>query len=914
MFSEAKRKKIEMITCNTCGFYFLTTLDLKTHQTEPCKMPFNSLVNKHTEGNTNFSSSSQKIDNEVNNSSKANILADADADLYQATTAYESRESEDIESDNESLISQEFSDALKSNHDQSSLPTKLFLIDEFIRKNEQYIGSLQKNYIQHIPISSFNKRFHQTIIPSDEHGITYSISPLVGDNSQNPIKKCKQRLKYMISKLFPEVKEVCIHSGPFLHWNSNKPSMIKLSANVCFRDVECLISGILMDEEYMGLGYLCKEYLPLPPGIISSTYSNSLHFQRCCDYIKKIHPDGITLAFSLWSDSALYMNRGENKSGHAICLTLINVSATQFLSKQYGTRLLGFHNYQVDFSNENNLDATKSSWLRSQLNSKTLFHVLQEFKRLGQEGMIVNGEKYIPYIALVCADFPEHKLNTCTTRCMFCSTYNDHNTTPMQEKGNNFDPLLITDKNIVKDMMEFEEFQTSLSDEFTIEEVRRVQEFEKRMLKYQESCGRKMIFTFMERLRGLNQEPNITSASVAKDRDYILHPVFAPDRLHTLIINETRRAIEQLYKSTEQKKRASFFYQIERAGVDKSFAQLNIPTVSGMEIVTNSLKLLLCLCNCNILNPFKDITTLSNHIKLFMAYTLVVCITSKEIITEKDAEVLDDAGKMISLFSLQTKDRAIFHQLCKHLLDIRLYKLIGSPRFSSTSNGESFIADLKRGQHPKQSWRKDLLEKYQEKDIFIPRTWRSPLIHPSPKALPNYAKAFRVKKEIEIGKFRYMDITYFDKQRNNNYFDSKCLKLCTTPCPFKTRYSMIAIAANKRYVVTEIKSDAINTDTWFYFDDKDVLLKAQELVELSELQVAKYRHDNRINCHTELWNFLTISNEVVEISAVKIIGACYYEELYKDPLILAILNHQYSHILTGSNSISAPDDCRFALS
>ena len=76
------------------------------------------------------------------------------------------------------------------------------------------------------------------------------------------------------------------------------------------------------------------------------------------------------------------------------------------------------------------------------------------------------------------------------------------------------------------------------------------------------------------------------------------------------------------------------------------------------------------------------------------------------------------------------------------------------------------------------------------------------------------------------------------------------------------------------------------------------------MCEISHEKLNKYRKDNRGVPHSSLWTYLSPS-QVEFWDLCDIIGGCFHKDAMNSE-IFALLNHEYSHIITGRESVILP--------
>ncbi len=529
--------------------------------------------------------------------------------------------------------------------------------------------------------------------------------------------------------------------------------------------------------------------------------------------------------------------------------------------------------------------------LRTLAQSKAFGVIVNEINEMTVNGLRTSKGLFVPFIPTFCADIIELRYLLCCSHCPMCKEKS------VVGSSSNLYQVKELCNDDFNQVVSFESFQSSLNGQLLESERQFIISFQKRMNVYSETHHRKLILTAFERV-------NLP--------DYLhgLKSVVYPDRMHSLILNETKYFIEYLMDKLPSKcvdmlqkltKNLPYF----PAGIvlGKKITGVTAATISKVGLL-----LIVLLYDMDLLQYIDDKKDYFDSVDVLECLILVLCISSKEMITkhtdDDDLRVLEDVINKIKDASFFKNDvRINVHYFTSHFLNLHAWENVCSPRFISSSIGETSIGRLKAGlrsSNKRSEWRKDLLFKISIADLFLSASSTEDEFNGFEK--PNFVKVCMIKKG-------YLEIGFVDTKKRNLYYSYQAVII--TPSTIESgNYKVVASSFNRRMLVNEIIDHGNLTFNLYYqVKNVNITLKGHLLEDLPEsLQEEQYA-ENREAPHTKLWGALYVGR-IEEWPIADIIGCCTLLN-FGHRKIMHICNHEFSHIISNKPSVIQVPDCRY---
>lgn len=593
----------------------------------------------------------------------------------------------------------------------------------------------------------------------------------------------------------------------------------------------------------------------------------------------------IPFPLSLWSDGGNFFDW--NANGKATCITLVPLLFSALQMQYVRIAAMGFHHQLPDL-----VPSDVRCNLRTAAQSKALGIILSEINDMTTHGLRTSKGLFIPFIPSFCADIIELRYLLCCSHCPICKE---------KDEIGNTSSLFQTKDLCKKDfdhVARFESFQSNLNGQISETDKQRLLSFQKEMSTYSEKHHRKLILTPFERI----QLPPFLKE---------MRSVLFPDRMHSLVLNELKYFIEDLMNKLPSKclnivQKLSNNLPCFPAGI--VFGK-KISGITAAMISKVGLLLIVLLYDIELLSFVDDKKEYFDSLDLLESLMLVLCISSKETITKQsdddDLKVLKDVITKINDASCYNTDdvRVNVHYFTSHFLNLKIWQNISSPRFISSSIGESSIGKLKAGlrsSNKRNEWREDLLFKVSLADMFISASSVEREFDNFKE--PNFVKVCMIKNA-------YLEIGYVDENKNNLYYSYKAVKIATLSID-SSNYKVVASSYNRRMMVTDIiNHDNLKLGSYYQVKNANITIKGHLLEDIPEsLQEQLYGGDREAP-HTKLWGALYVGR-TEEWPINDIVGCCAHLDL-KQEKIVHVCNHEYSHIVNNKPSVIQVPDCRY---
>lgn len=744
-------------------------------------------------------------------------------------------------------------------------------------------------YENHVPLSISD----EICQPSMKlNGLKIYMPRLLSNTKRiNIVKNANKKIVYAIEKEFDLVKSLTIRVGPHIY----KKKEVNLDSMLTYRPIQTLLLSLLYDDEFWSLGKY--DYLPKEcnDDIFCSNYGSSVSYKSCYEKIlANFGPNVIPFPLLFWSDGATFMEKSQYGSANCILLIPLLFSVYQMSLRSKGTHLVGFSQNKGISSN---ISSEIKSNLRYIIKAKCIEMILKEINELSKSGIMTSKGLFVPYIAVVTGDIVELRSLTASTHCPICADYTEKKVPNfVNDESFKYNGVGIKLSNEIKQKItDFEIFQDSISNKkLKRKDIDKIVVHMDEMRKFAKKEKRKMVINGFELI--INPE-------------YMgdFFPLIYIDRLHCLLLNEVKNFLKYLFSIISKecfnlisKKSDNFKY------FPSGLISENIANLSGSEIAKGTILLVYLFYDPEILIGFKSINQMKYYMEILVSFSLIIGISGKEQINKvvkfgdkSDFEILYDSFSFLQntdYYENIKRDNA--HIFFCHFGDLNMWKHFGSPRHISSSFGESSLSNIKkslRASNKGKFWTKNILKRRSIGDIILPMTSSNKIFDPFID--PKFIKVFKLNK-------RHLQVGFVDANRENLYVESRSVTFQI----FNDNLVHFCICAkdyNNRMVIDEIinnKNKEINV--YHELNREDIILKGRVLCEISHEKLNKYRKDNRGVPHSSLWTYLSPS-QVEFWDLCDIIGGCFHKDAMNSE-IFALLNHEYSHIITGRESVILP--------
>ncbi len=166
---------------------------------------------------------------------------------------------------------------------------------------------------------------------------------------------------------------------------------------------------------------------------------------------------------------------------------------------------------------------------------------------------------------------------------------------------------------------------------------------------------------------------------------------------------------------------------------------------------------------------------------------------------------------------------------------------------------------------------------------------------------PLYKKVYRITQT-------YVEVGYMDCNRGGLLIPAstvtfECVKVNNA------HYAIAAKSYNVRMLIKHIRDvNEAETDVYHMLTEGQVMISGTLLDSIPNQILQSYVRDKRGIPHPTLWTYLSPTLPYV-LDLNDVIGGCHYVKVHDS--VFSILNHEFSHIVTGKHSIISVPDRRF---